>query len=241
MYKLYQYSEDKLRRTTLTDFLQVKIKDVISFAGAGGKTSTIFALAEELKRNTPHKILVTTTTKMFMEKTAVTVEDEKIIANELNNRKMVIAGTDLGAKMGSFSMDFLQKVIRLCDVVLIEADGAQRKPFKMPRSYEPVYSSETTKFVYVMGMSSLGRKLVDLARADILADFLHKQPEEKLTAEDMIKVALSRKGAQKNVRLEDFYLILNQADNEFYVQQAVKIAAVLDKYGIKTAVTCHKI
>ena len=239
MYELYQYINDKLKRSRLTEFLQVKKNDVISFAGAGGKTTTIFALAQELKDTADYKILVTTTTKMMREKEAITVEDEAFIKEQLQTKRLVIAGTDLGRKMGCFAMDFLQRIILLSDITLIEADGAQRRPFKMPRSYEPVYLPCTTKIVYLAGMMALGQKIEDLSRSDIMADFLHKQPAEKLTAEDMVKILQSEQGAKKDVQHRDFYVILNQADDEKNLRSAVQIAAELDKSGIKTAVSRH--
>ena len=239
MYELYQYINDKLKRSRLTEFLQVKKHDVISFAGAGGKTTTIFALAQELKDTADYKILVTTTTKMMREKEAITVEDEVFIKEQLQTKRLVIAGTDLGRKMGCFAMDFLQRIILLSDITLIEADGAQRRPFKMPRSYEPVYLPCTTKIVYLAGMTALGQKIEDLSRSDIMADFLHKQPAEKLTAEDMVKILQSEQGAKKDVQHRDFYVILNQADDEKNLHSAVQIAAELDKSGIKTAVSRH--
>ncbi|WP_303691556.1 selenium cofactor biosynthesis protein YqeC [Megamonas hypermegale] len=239
MYELYQYINDKLKRSRLTEFLQVKKNDVISFAGAGGKTTTIFALAQELKDTADYKILVTTTTKMMREKEAITVEDEAFIKEQLQTKRLVIAGTDLGRKMGCFAMDFLQRIILLSDITLIEADGAQRRLFKMPRSYEPVYLPCTTKIVYLAGMMALGQKIEDLSRSDIMADFLHKQPVEKLTAEDMVKILQSEQGAKKDVQHRDFYVILNQADDEKNLRSAVQIAAELDKSGIKTAVSRH--
>lgn len=239
MYELYQYINDKLKRSRLTEFLQVKKNDVISFAGAGGKTTTIFALAQELKDTADYKILVTTTTKMMREKEVITVEDEAFIKEQLQTKRLVIAGTDLGRKMGCFAMDFLQRIILLSDITLIEADGAQRRLFKMPRSYEPVYLPCTTKIVYLAGMMALGQKIEDLSRSDIMADFLHKQPAEKLTAEDMVKILQSEQGAKKDVQHRDFYVILNQADDEKNLHSAVQIAAELDKSGIKTAVSRH--
>ena len=239
LYELYQYTNDKLKRSTLTAFLQIKRHDVISFAGAGGKTSTIFALAEEIKNNTDYRVLVTTTTKMFLEKEAITLTDENFIMTQLRKKQIVIAGTNLGKKMGCFNMDFLQKIISYSDITLIEADGAKRKPFKMPRVYEPVYLSRTTKIVYLVGMLAWGKKIRDLSRADILTEFLYKSLDERLTEEDMIKVLLSKLGAKKDVQDKLFCIILNQVDDENILKIAMKIAMVLNRWGIRTAISKH--
>ena len=58
----------------------------------------------------------------------------------------------------------------------------------------------------------------------------------KLTAEDMVKILQSEQGAKKDVQHRDFYVILNQADDDKILQSAEKIAAVLSRNGIKTAV-----
>ena len=216
MYELYQYTNNKLKRSRLTEFLEIKKHDVISFAGAGGKTSTIFALARELKHTTDYKILITTTTKMFLEKEAVTVEDEWFIKEQMLKKRLVTAGKDLGRKMGCFSADFLQKIISLSDIALIEADGAQRRPFKMPRPYEPVYLPNTTKIVYLAGMTALDKEIEVLSRSDILADFLHKQGKKIIAIEDPIEIELSSLvqteiNPQQNYRIQDaMHAVLRQ-------------------------------
>ena len=65
--------------------------------------------------------------------------------------------------------------------------------------------------------------------------------DEKLSVKDMIKILLSEKGAKKDIGKRDFYIILNQVDNEVLLQYAMEISSVLNKYGIQIALTKYKI
>ena len=46
---------------------------------------------------------------------------------------------------------------------------------------------------------------------------------------------------KKDIGKRDFYIILNQVDNEVLLQYAMEISSVLNKYGIQIALTKYKI
>ena len=222
----------------LRDFLQVKLGDKIAFAGAGGKTSAIMNLAKELSE---FKVLVTTTTKMFWEEQAREINSLYELQQLFAKSNVVISGKKLiNHKMGSYDLAFLAKLTAFSDIALIEADGAQRKPFKLPRDYEPVYPDFVNKIVYVVGMSALNQPLINLSRSDLLQDFLGKNLEDKLTVDDIIKVLLSKRGAKKSIGDRKFYVILNQADDEFLRTQAKIIADNLARENINVLINSFK-
>lgn len=128
-----EYIQGKLIDKTIGEFLSVKNKDIISVAGAGGKTTTINLLAKELV-DKQQKILVTTTTKMFKTKEMVIVPSIKLIREKLIKENLVITGKDFGTKITAWDNEFLAKIIPLADITLIEADGAKRLPFKCPKN-----------------------------------------------------------------------------------------------------------
>ncbi len=239
MYFLQKYVDGYLKFATLSEFLAVKDNDVISFSGAGGKTTTIMALAEELKCKNKSKILITTTTKMYLTKNTITDESIDSINKAWEKDSIVIAGKNLGEKMGSFADDFLEEIVKISNVALIEADGAKRKPFKMPKRNEPVYISQSNKIVYVVGLDAVNMCLKDLCRSELLQGILNKGENDKLSIDDVIKVILSSKGALKDVEGRDFYLILNKADDENRKAVALEIIRKLfDKnMKIKVAIT----
>ena len=234
-----EYIQGKLINKTIAEFLSVKYKDIISVAGAGGKTTTINLLAKELV-DKQQKVLVTTTTKMFKTKEMVIVPSIKLIREKLIKENLVITGKDFGTKITSWDNEFLAKIILLADVTLIESDGAKRLPFKMPKENEPVYLTKSNKIVYIIGLSALNQPLKNLCRVELLTKFLQKDNEEKLTKDDIIKVILSEYGAKKNTNQREFYLIINQVDNLNLFQEAVYLASKLAKYNLKVAISSYK-
>lgn len=234
-----EYIQGKLIDKTIGEFLSVKNKDIISVAGAGGKTTTINLLAKELV-DKQQKILVTTTTKMFKTKEMVIVPSIKLIREKLIKENLVITGKDFGTKITAWDNEFLAKIIPLADITLIEADGAKRLPFKMPKEHEPVYITESNKIAYIIGISALNQPLKNLCRAELLIKFLQKDGEEKLTKDDIIKVILSEYGAKKNTNQREFYLIINQVDTLNLYQEAVYLASNLAKYNLKVAISSYK-
>ena len=244
-YLLYKYNDSnnisfEFEQISLTNFIQVHRGDIISFAGAGGKTTTIMALAEELAERSL-KVLITTTTKMYWTEQTILDGDIKGLKQALNNYGIAITGIKQGLKMTEPTEEFLQRATELADVVLIEADGARHRPFKIPRQGEPVYLPDSNKIVYLAGLSALQMKIEKAARSELLAAFLHKKPLEKLTADDIIKVLSSRQGALKDADGRDFYLILNQVDNNELRQAAQYIIRTIyrSNRNIKTAYSCH--
>lgn len=155
--------------------LDVQPGDIIAFVGAGGKTSLMLTLAEELF-NAGSKIAVTATTKMgkgeYSEHSEVIVEYDiadisKLIMKVLDvlSKKripLLFSGVDedhnrlLG--LGPSTVDRLANVV---DNLLIEADGGRGKPFKIPRTHEPVVPECVNKLCIVVGADAIGQPVDD--------------------------------------------------------------------------------
>ncbi len=156
----------------LREALRVQRGDVVSFVGAGGKTAALFRLAAELRAE-GWRVLATTTTRVAQYEIAQapaaiemtgTVSSEHIRAqlsehgfvflyasgDARNEHKVVgLAPATIGGLIDAVNSDAL----------LIEADGARRLPFKVPRAHEPVIPRETTLVVPVAGVDALGQPL----------------------------------------------------------------------------------
>ena len=134
----------------LTEALQIPPSArCICAVGAGGKTSLLYELAEEYRQE-GKRVLLTTTTKMYLpEKDGVLDGTAKEIKEKLERDGFAAAGSVFSEeKMGS-----LPKAV--FDVVLVEADGSKRMPLKMPRQDEPVLPEECDFLVTVAGLSAL--------------------------------------------------------------------------------------
>ncbi len=152
--------------------LGIKERGIISFVGAGGKTTLMLRMAKELAR-TDKRILVTTTTKIWPPKKTetrcliVTKSKQDLLQKAealFNQSNTIVAASDHCSKSNKligFSPDFLDELWRsgCFRWILVEADGSARKPIKAPGPHEPVVPRETSQMVGLIGLSVLGKPL----------------------------------------------------------------------------------
>lgn len=212
-----------MRFTEILD-IDVNSKKVISVVGGGGKTSLIFRLTEELV-SLGKTVIVTTTTHMAFDPERPFAKDgeiEKVRENlkkfgytvaacmekqEEKNRELFTG------KIQGLPKRRLGELKKECDIILIEADGAKRLPLKIPAAWEPVIPEMADLVIGVIGLDSLGKPVKDTAfRPESAAEFLGKYPEEKVTEEDIIRIAESVQGLRKSVDHRAFRVFLNKAD-----------------------------
>jgi len=152
----------------LLEALDVRRRDVVSVAGAGGKTSLLYAMAAQA-RERGWTVLVTTTTHMGAlaggPPGMVLVESEGAGDAELE-RALGEHGqvTLLGRRVRADKLEGLapQRVDALAgraDLMLVEADGARGRSLKLPAPHEPVLPSATTLLVALAGLDVLGAPL----------------------------------------------------------------------------------
>ncbi len=205
----------------------------ISAVGAGGKTTTLKRLAAEYT-DMGRKPIVTTTTHLFREDSPLFLEDPSVgeILALLDKEGCVFAGGKAGnGKIKSLPEEVLEAVLKLPNPVLIEADGAKMLPVKFPADHEPVILPQTTHILYICGMDAPGRKIKEVCfRAELLADFLGKSPEELLTTQDIAALAQSRlagrKGAGDGMR---YAVVLNKADTQKRCDAALEVWEAMDR------------
>jgi probable selenium-dependent hydroxylase accessory protein YqeC len=160
---------------SLKEALDIYPKDVISLVGAGGKTTLMFALARELSL---HKevVITTTTTKIFPPSSLDTPyllisQEEREIVNfilkkegELNHITIASRVLADSGKLQGIDPLLISKLLTLSAVnyIIVEADGASKKPLKAPNpEYEPVFPSCTALVIPMVGIDALGSELSD--------------------------------------------------------------------------------
>src|SRR5689334_3689303 len=150
--------------------LGVEPRAVISLIGAGGKTTTLNRLAHEL-RDDGKKILVTTTTKMF--KPTKPHVDRLFLVEEVGAFVEQSSAIEPPVIIGAgYRVDDDEKLIGLpaawvdelgrskqFDQILVEADGAGGRLFKVPSELEPVIPKSTTVVVWVIAVTVIGKPL----------------------------------------------------------------------------------
>jgi molybdenum cofactor cytidylyltransferase len=145
---------------------------VVAFVGAGGKSSAILAVADELAE-AGITFLTAPTTKMLVSEaerlgSLVTSED----AGELRTKAEsalsdgasgVVVGSSLLSKnrVGGVEPAAIPSLAPLADVILIEADGSRRRPIKGTATHEPALPDAATLVVAVGNIRAFGAPVTE--------------------------------------------------------------------------------
>lgn len=149
---------------TITHSLNFSETAVISFYGAGGKTTLMRRLAAEMAA-AGKKALLTTTTRIYKpQETAFFCSDDleqavQELREHFRNNDLAVLGKSIlpdgkveGIEPGQ--VGFLRDCLQVS--VLVEADGAKGKPLKGFAPYEPVIPSSADYIIPVLGGDALG-------------------------------------------------------------------------------------
>ncbi len=227
----------------MIDRLHLPQRGVISLVGAGGKTSLMFCLAKEIA-GSGKTVLTTTTTKIFMpepEQSCVTIV-ENSVENLLKESKPFLgryahlsAGREQDpttGKLKGFDPGQIGQIWKagLFDWIIVEADGARRKPIKATASHEPVVPNVTTHLILVTGLDSVGKKLNDsnVHRADIFSHNTGLEPGQSINEQAIFtSIALETKKAAAQCHPVFTAVFLNKADFPDRIASGEKIAELL--------------
>ncbi len=191
----------------IENVLKIRRPSVISLCGAGGKTSALFDLAADYRALDPTlKIAVLTTTRMMLERPPKI--DHYLSVNSLKEAgrlkpgiTMVARGMDAQEKIYGFEPDEVDQWINEFGdkVVLIEADGANKRPLKAPRDGEPRFPGKTQVAIGVLGadafdMPALGERV---HRLSLFLELTGLNEGDKVTPEAVVKLIRSKEGLFK--------------------------------------------
>ncbi|MEI6127721.1 MAG: selenium cofactor biosynthesis protein YqeC [Pseudomonadota bacterium] len=222
--------------------------ELICLVGGGGKTSAMFSLARELK-DAGKKVLVTTTTNMASDE--VSQADEFIIAPKNTEGLLIdtapgtivcLAGKKPGltGKVSGVSKELIDALHRerIFDCILVEADGAKRKPIKAPADYEPVIPSGATMTIGVIGIDALRKRITDehVHRPELFCTLAKKHMGQSIDRYCLMRLILSKKGLFKDVPPGcRKYVLLNKADYTFQRKIAKVIVRETIQHGTSIA------
>jgi len=171
--------------------LGLKERGIIAAYGAGGKTTLLSRMAQELA-SAGGKVLLTTTTKILLPKDTpyvlCTFLDKALIKLEqlFNKHNIVVLGHSLleGNKIKGIDISWVEEIKRreIASYILVEADGAAQKPIKGFAPYEPVFPSDAALLLPVLGMDAMGARLdsSDVHRPELLGKITKAAPGEFL-------------------------------------------------------------
>ena len=194
---------------TLAGALRVGCGDVVAFVGGGGKTTSMFRLADELSAS-GLRILTTTTTHISVSQAAsapvfICPDEIKSLGDRLDRfgQCLLVGPPDGKGRVLSISPDMIGILKERPDIdcILIEADGSKSRPFKAPGPHEPVVPGFTTVLVPVVGLNSIGRLLDDrnVHRPEIAASLADVPVGSPITPETIARVLCHPEGGAKGL------------------------------------------
>ena len=196
-------------------------KGITALIGGGGKTSTMYALAEYLK--TMGSVIVCTSTHILK---PAQYPYCPYLSVPLKTGEVVSVGTADGKKLGMPEQSF-KELSSLADFVLVEADGSRQLPLKAHADHEPVIPPEANTVLVVIGVDGIGKPIEQVAhRPELFANRCGASVQDTVTPEMIHTVVSAYPGCDG--------VIINKADDPERIQFAELLA---DLFTVPVAVT----
>ena len=184
---------------SLISCLPLPSKGIVTIYGAGGKTSFMQVLAKDIALR-GYKVIQTTTTKIRRPPRIPCIigHDIKTVMRELRTNlqknHMVSLGSSLtpDGKLTGIAPSWPDSLLKeeIADYILVEADGAARKPIKGYAHYEPVFPENSCMLVPILGLDAIGRLInaENVHRPDLFCRVTGCQPETLLEIPDLVTI-----------------------------------------------------
>lgn len=214
----------------------IKKGDIITVTGAGGKTSLIYLLSEELSKK--GKVLITTTTKIYIPSKekfeSLEIIEERIKIFGDNKNIFVIGKSILGNKIIGVDYQDIERLKEKFDYILVEGDGAKEKILKDWNETEPCISPNSKKVIGVINLNILDIEINEknIHRFEIFKRNYSEYLEKKLDLNFLIKFILKGKFFHNSLNSEK-YIFFNEVDTVERKEIVEKIRDRLAKENIK--------
>ena len=196
---------DEPMTLSLATKLGVGPRELVSFVGAGGKTSLLLGLGAELAAG-GERIVLTTTTKMGADQipdwATVCRTDSDVVDALDRGETAFLVGSVADEKVTGVRPEFVDRVFVDSGAthVLVEADGARGRSLKAPAPHEPVIPDDSTLVVVVAGMDAIGRPIRDVAhRPERVAALLDGALDDPVRPADLALVLGHEQGGLRGV------------------------------------------
>ena len=218
--------------------LRLERRAVVSFVGAGGKTTAMFRLAEEL-RMAGWRVVTTTTTHIGENQVSLApawIQDAQLTSLSARLDKgghcLVTGAPDGHGRMRGITPEIVAEMHERLDVdvVLVEADGSRMRPFKAPAAYEPAVPPVTTRLVPTIGIDIIGQPLDEdhVHRPERIAAITGLKLGEPVTVEAAAQVVGSPEGGAKRRPPHALLIaLINQVESEPALRLARAVAGRL--------------
>ena len=204
---------------TLSQLLDIR-PGVTAVIGGGGKTTLLRILGEELAGR--HTVLLCTTTKILPFPDLPCARTTAELDQLRRSHRLLCAGTDVpGTGKLAAPETPMALLAERFDYVLVEADGAARRPLKAHAPHEPVIPPEANQAICVVGASGFGRPISEAAHRPERYALLAGVPETAEAAPETEASVLRAEGLHDRI-------YVNQVETLWELADARALAALLD-------------
>ena len=204
---------------TLSQLLDIR-PGVTAVIGGGGKTTLLRTLGEELAGH--HTVLLCTTTKILPFPDLPCARTAAELDALRPSHRLLCAGTDVpGTGKLAAPETPMALLAERFDYVLVEADGAARRPLKAHAPHEPVIPPEANQAICVVGASGFGRPISEAAHRPERYALLAGVPETAEAAPETEAAVLRAEGLHDKI-------YVNQVETLWELASARTLAALLD-------------
>jgi probable selenium-dependent hydroxylase accessory protein YqeC len=186
-------------------------RELVALVGGGGKTSLLFALAEELHQG-KKRVVTSTTTKVGHREaqrspcivfTGSGPSWKDKLSEGLQNHGHVFLARGLldSGKVDGIGPSIANEMYQGggIDYIILEADGSSGRPVKAPADHEPVIPSSSTKVVAMLGLEAIGAQMGPevVFREDLFSKLTGLESGEQLTPTVLARLFLKPEGLFK--------------------------------------------
>jgi probable selenium-dependent hydroxylase accessory protein YqeC len=148
-------------------------------------------------------------------------------ALDTHGRAMLLGARVREDKIAGIAPESVDALARLADLVLVEADGARQRSFKLPADHEPVIPASTALVVVVAGLDALGQPLDETCvhRLDRVAAASGQAPGSTITEDTFVRALGHERGYLSRVPGHARgAVLLNKAENPSVHDAGLRIA-----------------
>ena len=217
----------------LKDLLKLNKGSIISIVGAGGKSSLMYHLADELRWE--NKVLVTTTTKIYLpekDKYDYIAIGENSLSNlkHSKNQGIYVYGSYINKEnkiIGPNVME-LENESSYFNYILVEADGAKGKAIKGWNDTEPIICPNTDKTIGVLSLEAIGENIEEtkVHRVEEFINITNSRRNEKITLENISSLLFHPRGLFKDSKGERI-LFINKIESIKEVDLAEELLHII--------------
>ena len=215
---------------TLEEALRLRERELVALVGAGGKTTLMYRLADEIRMK-GGRVLTTSTTKMKAPPAPVTtcflrisegkqgitelLEHTAVHASSGERHVTAVSREIEPGKYRGLSPEIVGEIYRkgIFSHIIVEADGARGRSLKVPADHEPVVPRESTVVLGLVGADVLGQPFgPELCfRCEKLAAAIGKTPGMLIEPRDIFTAVTYRMGMRKGIPpAARFFVVFNK-------------------------------